>query len=100
MAIQNPDLIPMAPRVVVPDRQKTHGKFHEYAYIAQALKDIIKDSPNYIRLMSSQKEGLDMICGKIARICTGNPDEPDHWVDIGGYAQRVVESFSFEGKTK
>jgi hypothetical protein len=30
-----------------------------------------------------------MIIHKIGRIVTGNPDVPDHWLDIEGYARLV-----------
>jgi len=81
----------------IPDRQKTHGRFIEYAAVAQTLKEIVREGSAYNKMTNSQKEGLDMILGKIARVCTGDPNEPDHWIDISGYSQRVVESFSFEG---
>jgi hypothetical protein len=32
-------------------------------------------------------EALEMICTKIARILSGNPNDPDHWKDIAGYAE-------------
>lgn len=83
-----------------PDRQKTHGKFYEYANVAQALKEEMRAGSSWNKMSDAQKEGLDMIAGKIARICTGDPYESDHWVDISGYSQRVVESFSFEGTKK
>jgi hypothetical protein len=44
---------------------------------------------NYGQLSAVQKEALDMICSKISRILSGNPDFPDHWLDIEGYARLV-----------
>jgi hypothetical protein len=38
-----------------------------------------------------QRESLDMIATKIARIVCGDPDELDSWVDIGGYAELVIK---------
>jgi hypothetical protein len=35
-------------------------------------------------------ETLSMIAHKIGRIIAGNPEEPDHWRDIAGYAQLVA----------
>jgi hypothetical protein len=38
-----------------------------------------------------QREALDMILHKIARIVNGNPNETDHWHDIAGYATLVEQ---------
>lgn len=40
-------------------------------------------------LPDTHLEALDMICHKIARILAGDPNEPDHWHDIAGYATLV-----------
>jgi hypothetical protein len=37
-----------------------------------------------------QKEALEMICHKMARILNGNPNEHDHWHDISGYSTLVA----------
>lgn len=37
-------------------------------------------------LTASQRQALHMICTKLSRIACGNPNEPDHWLDIAGYA--------------
>jgi hypothetical protein len=37
-----------------------------------------------------QRESLDMIAHKIARILNGNPNVHDHWHDIAGYATLVA----------
>lgn len=67
-------------------RGNTHGEFSVNAQIAQDLKDILRQSPGWDSLSADKKEALDMIMHKSARICTGNPDEPDHWHDIAGYS--------------
>lgn len=38
-------------------------------------------------LTGTQLESLDLILTKIARILSGDPNEPDHWRDIEGYAR-------------
>lgn len=65
------------------ERQATHGNFEQYSSVVRELKDIIALAKN---LHVVQQEALDQIMGKIARIIVGNPDEPDHWHDIAGYA--------------
>lgn len=74
------------------ERQKTHGEFLSHARISMQLKLFIADE---IRkedkdLSYVQREALDMICHKIARILNGNPDTHDHWHDIAGYATLVA----------
>lgn len=67
-------------------RGTTHGNFLSNSAISQGIKECmipIQDLKCY------QKEALDMIAHKIARICAGNPNEPDHWHDIAGYATLV-----------
>jgi hypothetical protein len=34
-----------------------------------------------------QREALDYIAGKLARILSGQPGYADHWDDIAGYAK-------------
>jgi hypothetical protein len=73
-------------------RGNVHGEFRHNAVISQQLKDVIKRTKNYDALCSNQKEALDMICSKISRILSGDPDFPDHWLDIEGYARLVYNS--------
>lgn len=73
------------------EREKTHGSFTDNAIVAQHLKDRFKVSPNYPKLTDKQRESLDMIATKLARILNGNPNEPDHWNDIAGYAKLAID---------
>ena len=77
----------MATQDILNERQKTHGSFHTNAMFSRALKDTMRDAPNWPSLSPVQKEALDVIQAKIARILSGNPNEPDHWADIAGYAE-------------
>ena len=67
------------------DRQKTHGDFQQVAKVAESLMCSIE----FQRLSASQSFAVRMIVGKLARIVCGNPNEPDHWHDIAGYAALV-----------
>lgn len=69
------------------DRKNHHGDFSNQATIAQALKRQIGDNP----LSDIQREAIEMILHKVARIIAGDPNHIDHWVDISGYAQLVVD---------
>jgi len=72
------------------ERHKTHGDFNTHAVISQQLKETLENF-NYKELSPNQREALDMICHKIARILNGNPDVHDHWHDIAGYATLVAD---------
>ena len=74
------------------DRKKTHGDFERHASISQRLCYVMRDVDMAIwyKLASDQREALEMIQHKIARILNGNPDTHDHWHDIAGYATLVA----------
>jgi hypothetical protein len=76
---------------VLSERQKTHGDFTHHAFISQSLKEVVSNAEGYDKLNNVQKEALDMILHKVARIIAGNPDEPDHWLDIQGYSKLVYD---------
>ena len=75
---------------LIQERQRTHGDFSNTAKIAQAIKKTI-DENIYTELSAVQIEALQMISSKEARILSGDPDEPEHWRDIAGYAMLVVK---------
>jgi|DEB0MinimDraft_3_1074331.scaffolds.fasta_scaffold56483_2 hypothetical protein len=74
-------------------RAKTHGDFRHTAGTAQALKEIVAESAAG-KLSPIQHEALDMICSKIARICCGDNNEPDHWLDVQGYAKLAEDEIN------
>jgi dCTP deaminase len=53
-------------------RQQTHGDFIDVALVAQATKDIWRAGAGWKNLSPVQREGLEMIAHKIARIICGN----------------------------
>ena len=68
------------------ERGEQYGDFRDMAFCAQTLKAmLIADDMN-----SVQKEAMDLICTKLARISHGNPNNRDSWHDIAGYAQLVT----------
>lgn len=79
---------------ILTERRKTHGDFKRHAFIAQNFKECLNDVINnfdpYDDVCTFHREALEMIMHKIARILAGNPNHIDHWVDIAGYAQCVV----------
>lgn len=41
-------------------------------------------------LSDVQKESLEMVAVKVARILSGDASAAEHWNDVSGYAQLVV----------
>jgi hypothetical protein len=76
---------------VLNERKKTHGEYADHARVTQALKAIMESEPDWHNLPPIMRETLAMIAHKIARILVGNPYHADHWQDICGYAQLVVD---------
>lgn len=81
---------------ILAERKTTHGNFADNASYSQDFKEIIQNSLNYQRetLSDMQREALDMIVHKIARILAGNPNHRDSWDDIAGYATLVSNSLA------
>lgn len=76
---------------VLDERGKSYGDFTDNGRIAQAFKTVMRDTPGWDSMNAHQKEALEMIAHKIARILNGNPNHPDSWVDIIGYTQLVID---------
>ena len=74
------------------ERHNSYGSFKEVASMARTIKSSFAMSKNYAATLSpSQKESLDMIASKIARILTGDPNHVDSWHDIAGYATLIAD---------
>ena len=71
------------------DRKSTHGPWRLQFEAAQALKNVMREHASN-QVNDAQMEALEMICLKMSRILTGDPNFADHWEDIAGYALRVV----------
>ena len=86
---------PLAPEPRHPllaEREHTHGNFEATALIAQRFKDVSKSTPNWGgKLTDVQREALEGVFTKIARILSGDPNHKDHWSDIAGGAHLVEE---------
>ena len=77
---------------VLAEREATHGNFAATALIAQRFKDVSKNTPNWnSNLTDVQRESLELIFTKVARILSGDPNHADVWDDIEGYARLARE---------
>jgi hypothetical protein len=89
----------METKDLLAERGKTHGDYGIHASITQSIKACMhlaldQGIPCWSKLDELQRESLDMIAHKIGRILAGDPDFPDHWDDIAGYAKLVAERCS------
>jgi hypothetical protein len=73
------------------ERQQSHGDFTSNARVMQCLKYVARQEANWDDMDFVKREAIEMILMKVARIITGNPNEPDHWLDIEGYARLARE---------
>ena len=81
-------------------RGARYGVFTHNAAVAQGLKRVIHNSPNWSTLRDDQREALGMIAAKISRIMTGDPDYADNWHDIAGFAALVEKRLNEEGQNE
>lgn len=70
-------------------REEQYGDYRDVAKISQLIKMALRDVCDTGSLSYAQRESLDMMASKMARIVSGDPDNIDHWLDIEGYARLV-----------
>lgn len=74
------------------EREKDYGTFSDQAFIAQNIKYAFKNESNWDDFNDVQRESLDMLASKLARVLNGNINHYDSWYDMLGYLQLVVNS--------
>ena len=79
----------MKAKQLTEERHTTHGDFSANARVSQELKATIHCEN--ADMTDVQKEAIDMICMKLSRIASGHANFADHWCDIQGYAQLVLD---------
>ncbi len=88
-------------RDTLKERGDRYGAFEDHARLCQGLKDVMKDGRSWNRCSHSQKQALEVIADKIARMLNGDPDYDDNWIDIIGYSQLVLNELKeHAGQTK
>jgi hypothetical protein len=80
----------MSTEKLVKDRAKTHGDFADTATRAVQLNAITR-LPAKLEIPPTLEHARQMICVKLARVACGDPFVIDHWKDIAGYAELVVQ---------
>ena len=74
------------------ERSRTHGNYKDTAAMSQDIKAVLRTGKNWSALTDSQKESLEAISVKLARILNGNANFRDHWDDVVGYGQLAADS--------
>jgi len=74
------------------------GSFLEQSQIAQQLKNIVHNSPNWAQMRVDKREALEMIMTKVSRICYGDHNDTDSWHDIQGYAALIERELEKNGR--
>lgn len=77
---------------IIEERKNTHGSYQEVADLSQRFKRLHQNHKKQYRLTQGQREALDQIALKMARIVCGDPNCEDHWNDIKGYAELAKRS--------
>ena len=75
---------------VLNERGTRYGRFEGHAHISQTLKAAMTHTAGWQRLTADQREALEMVQHKVARILNGDPNYTDNWIDIAGYVTLVI----------
>lgn len=77
---------------VLRERDATYGDFRAVAYCSQSIQSHLRLDDLSKRYNDSQREALQMIALKLARIVIGDANHRDSWIDIAGYAKLAADS--------
>lgn len=73
-------------REILHSRGKKYGDYSRMANIAQGMKAQARSGASWPAMPPHQRESIEMILLKIARMVEGDPNEQDNFDDILGYA--------------
>jgi hypothetical protein len=83
-------MTPQQPPNIIQSRALTHGDWATRAQLCQLMQNLARNAPNYDGMYFGHREAIDMIIVKLSRILCGDPNHPDHWRDIIGYAELAL----------
>ena len=73
------------------ERGGRYGTFEHHATLVQTFKKIAEAAPSWYKMTPWEKQALEVIFDKIARMLNGDPHYLDNWHDIQGYAKLVED---------
>ena len=77
-------------REVLGRRELTHGFYGRTSSVAAAIRNALGVGLGYHTMSPGKRIAVDEIALKLARIVCGDPNYPDHWIDIAGYAEKAL----------
>lgn len=78
------------------ERGSTHGDYDKMTHCIQGIKTAMRCGTGWSNLNAGQKEALELIATKIGRIVEGDSNCRDHWQDIIGYSQLVLDRIGYK----
>lgn len=78
------------------ERGGRYGNFYDHARTAQNLQTMMTTELGWGRLEVDQRQALQVIADKIARILNGDPNYLDNWHNIQGYAKLIEDRLRAE----
>ena len=81
---------------ILKDRGRRYGDYTVVSEHSQMIKELFRASKQWQHLGNFQRESLDMIANKLARIMNGDRFYADSWVDIAGYATLVAQELQHD----
>ncbi len=80
---------------VLSERGSVYGDFRTQADLCQLLKDDVRNQGNWQKLQPYEKEAIDMILHKIARLVNGGGGSKhiDTVVDLQGYSKLIQDEY-------
>lgn len=78
--------------LMLADRERKYGNFLRQAMITADIKHAMMRHIAWSEVLApDQREALEMIAVKIARIVSGDANYADNWIDIAGYSTLVFK---------
>jgi hypothetical protein len=74
---------------ILSSREDIYGDFTIVGITSQMLKSTLRLGKSWNTLTPEQRESLELTCNKLSRIVNGDPNYPDSWLDISGYARLI-----------
>jgi len=82
---------------ILKERGMRYGNYLRQTMITRDLKNLMRAYCDFEQMLApDQADSLDQWAVKVARILNGDPNYPDNWRDIQGYAKLVADRLSEE----
>ena len=76
---------------VLDERGSKYGRYDYNVNTQVQLMLVLEKTPSWHKADTVTREGVRMICHKLARAFNGDPSYKDNYIDIAGYAQLITK---------